>query len=72
VPDSRHRPYPTDLTDAEWAALEPLLPPPSRLGRPLEWARRAMAEAIFYLLRSGCTLRGLLAASTAWIGSSVC
>ncbi len=31
------RTYPTDLTDAHWAVLEPLLPPPKRLpgaGRP--------------------------------------
>jgi len=30
------RPYPSDLSDAEWVALEPLLPPPSRIGRPLK------------------------------------
>jgi putative transposase len=57
--DRRFRPYPTDLSDAEWAALEPLLPPPSRLGRPLKWSRRTMAEAIFYLVRSGCAWRML-------------
>ena len=53
------RPYPSDLSDAEWVALEPLLPPPSRIGRPLKWPRRAMAEAIFYLVRSGCAWRML-------------
>lgn len=53
------RPYPSDLSDAEWAVLEPLLPPPSRIGRPLKWPRRAMAEAIFYLVRSGCAWRML-------------
>ncbi len=42
------RPYPSDLSDAEWVALKPLFPPPSRIGRPLKWPRRAMAEAIFY------------------------
>jgi putative transposase len=59
VPDADRQPYPSDLTDAEWAALEPLLPPPSRRGRPLKWARRLMAEAIFYLVRSGCAWRML-------------
>ena len=54
-----NRAYPSDLTDAEWVALEPLLPPPSRIGRPLKWPRRAMAEAIFYLVRSGCAWRML-------------
>ncbi|WP_222183995.1 transposase, partial [Geminicoccus harenae] len=53
------RPYPSDLSDAEWTALEPLLPPPSHLGRPPKWPRRVMAEAIFYLVRSGCAWRML-------------
>ena len=53
------RSYPSDLSDAEWAVLEPLLPPAARIGRPLKWQRRAMAEAIFYLVRSGCAWRML-------------
>lgn len=57
MPDPCPRPYPTDLSDAEWVALEPLLPPHSRLGRPLKWPRRVMAEAIVYLARSGCAWR---------------
>ena len=57
--EPRPRRYPTDLSDAEWAALEPLLPPPARTGRPLKWPRRPMAEAIFYLVRSGCAWRML-------------
>ncbi len=39
--------------------LEPLLPPPSRTGRPRKWPRRLMAEAIFHLVRSGCAWRML-------------
>ena len=53
-----HR-YLTDLSDAEWAALEPLLPPPARTGRPWKWPRRLMVEAVFYLVRSGCQWRML-------------
>ncbi len=53
------RPYPSDLSDAEWAVLRPLLPPPSLTGRPLKRPRREMAEAIFYLVRSGCAWRML-------------
>lgn len=53
------RRYPTDLSDAEWAALGPLLPPPAARGRPLKWPRRLMVEAIFYLVRSGCAWRML-------------
>lgn len=59
MPDRRARPYPTDLSDAEWAVLEPLLPAPARTGRPLKWPRRLMVEAIFYLVRSGCAWRML-------------
>ena len=44
------RRYPTDLSEPEWAALEPLLPPLASRGRPLKWPRRLMAEAIFYLV----------------------
>jgi hypothetical protein len=31
---------PSDLTDAEWAVLEPFLPPPSFVGRPRKWPMR--------------------------------
>jgi transposase len=48
---------PTDLTDAEWAALEPLLPLPAPRGRPPKWPRRLIAEAVFHLVRSGCARR---------------
>lgn len=56
---SQYGRYPTDLSDAEWAVLEPLPPPPPRLGRPRKWPRRLMVEAIFYLVRSGCAWRML-------------
>ena len=55
---SPHR-YPHDLSDAEWAVLEPLLPPPSPKGRPVKSLRPLIAEAIFYLVRSGCAERML-------------
>ena len=45
--------YETDLTDAEWAVIEPLLPLPSRRGRPPKWAMREIFNAIFYVLRGG-------------------
>ncbi|GAA3443282.1 IS5 family transposase [Planomonospora venezuelensis] len=53
-----HRcPYPTDLTDAEWALLEPLVPPPKRGGRPVRHSRREIVNAIAYWLRAGCAWR---------------
>jgi transposase len=41
-------PYPSDLTDAEWKLLEPLLPGPKKLGRPARYSRRLVLNAIFY------------------------
>src|SRR5436190_24158607 len=50
-----HRPnYPTDLTEARWQILEPLVPPIKGGGRPADHARREIVNAIFYVLRSGC------------------
>src|SRR3954447_10816042 len=46
--------YDTDLTDAQWAILEPLLPPPPGGGRPRTTDLREVLNAILYLLRSGC------------------
>lgn len=45
--------YSSDLTDAEWAVVEPELAAPSRLGRPPKWTRREIMNALFYVLRSG-------------------
>ena len=42
-----------DLTDAEWAFLEPLLPPPSRRGRPRQVKLREVVNAIFHVLWTG-------------------
>ncbi len=52
-----HLRYGSDLTDREWAVLEPLLPAPGGTGRPRRWPMREMLNAIFYVLRSGCPWR---------------
>jgi putative transposase len=49
--------YETDLTDAEWAKLEPLIPAPKPGGRPAKYERREIVNAILYLLRTGCSWR---------------
>ena len=49
--------YPSDLTDSEWQALQRLLPPPAKRGRPRERDLREIFNGIFYLLRSGCAWR---------------
>lgn len=51
-PSARH-----DLTDAEWALLAPLLPTPSRRGRPRTWDIRSLVNGIFFRIRTGCPWR---------------
>src|SRR5918994_2778188 len=51
------KPYPTDLSDAEWTCIEPHLPPAKELGRPRIHSPREILDAIFYVLRSGCQWR---------------
>ena len=51
--------YPSNLTDAEWERLKPLIPEASPGGRPRKTDMRAAMNAIFYLLRTGCPWRYL-------------
>lgn len=53
------KPYPSDLSDAEWAILEPLIPPARPGGHPRTVNMREVVNAIFYLLRTGCQWRQL-------------
>ena len=52
----RTRRYDTDLTDAQFALIEPFLPKRKRTGRPPADLREVL-NAIFYLVRSGCQWR---------------
>jgi len=47
------KPYPSDLTDEQWAIVQPLIPV-HRVGRPPQVDMRAVLNATFYLNRSGC------------------
>jgi putative transposase len=53
------RAYPSDLSDAEFAVLEPHLPPPRPRGRPWRWPLRAILDGIFYIIRTGAQWRQL-------------
>ena len=53
------RAYASDLTDAQWALLEPLIPRPLPGERPAEIERREIVNGILYVLRSGCGWRHL-------------
>jgi len=52
-------PYPSDLRDAQWALVEPLLSAPKPGGRHEAHPRREVVNAILYLLRTGCSWRQL-------------
>jgi transposase len=52
--DRRSGRYSTDLTAAEFALIEDLLPDRKRLGRPRSTDFRKVIDAILYLLRTGC------------------
>src|SRR5690348_8677171 len=72
--------YLSDVTDAEWAVLEPLVTPATRRGRPRLHPLRRILNAIFSLVRSGCAWRLLprdlppwqtvftISGSGAWMG----
>ena len=53
------KPYPTDLTDAQWDVLEPLLPPDTTRGHPRTTDLREVVKGILYVLRGGIPWRML-------------
>jgi transposase len=57
--DRRGLRYPSDLTDAEWAVVAPLIRPAKRGGRPRSVAVREVLNAIFYVLATGCQWKAL-------------
>ena len=55
--DQSRKKYASDLTDEQWAIVEPMIPPAkqsTRGGRPREVDMREVLNTIFYLNRSGC------------------
>ncbi len=60
---TRPRRYPSDMSEAEWAVCEPLLPAPAWLagrgGRPASWCMRDIVDAIRYLTHNGPVWRAL-------------
>src|SRR6478609_6831793 len=53
------RGYPSDLSDEQWAVIEALVPAVRSGGRPEKHPRRAIVNAIFYVVRTGCSWRQL-------------
>ena len=54
-----HQPYSTDLTDAQWEIVAPLLPPPRPRGRRPSVDRRRVLDGIFYQAKNACGWRDL-------------
>src|SRR5215207_152465 len=65
----RHASYPSDLTDDQWAIVEPWLTPAARAdrrGRPREVDLREVTNAVLYVLQEGCRWRALPHDFPAW------
>jgi transposase len=67
---TRSRRYPSDMSDAEWAVIEPLLPAPGwtlgQGGCPGSYCRRDVVDGIRYLVHNGCVWRALPADLPHW------
>ncbi len=57
--DRRGLRYPSDLNDAEWALVAPLIPPGRRGGRKRSVDVREVLNAVFYVLATGCQWQAL-------------
>ena len=51
--------YPSDLMDAEWALVEPLIPPAKRGGNKRTVDLRAVVQGLLYVLSAGCQWRAI-------------
>ena len=50
---AEHKPYPTDLTDAQWSEIEALY---SEM-RNRKWSKRELTNAVLYIVKTGCKWR---------------
>jgi len=57
--DRDHLRYPSDLSDAEWALIEPFIAPARHGGRRREVDVREVVNAIMYVLSTGCQWRAI-------------
>ena len=53
------QPYPSDLSNEQWAQVERFIPAPKPGGRPAVYERREVVNALLYLNRTGCQWRAL-------------
>lgn len=55
--ERRH--YPSDLTDVQWQLMQPLVPPPHKVGSRQKIDRREIINGILYINRTGCAWRSM-------------
>lgn len=55
----RQKTYPSDLTDAQWGLIEPLIPPANPNTRPRKHPMREVVNALLYVVKEGCSWRAL-------------
>lgn len=60
------KPYPTDLTDEQWAIMMQFLPSDAATGRPRRLSLREITDAILYIVCAGCARRLLPHDFPAW------
>ncbi|MFF2999499.1 transposase [Streptomyces sp. NPDC057950] len=61
-----------DLTDEQWAVLEPLLPTGTKAGRPPVWLRRQLIDGIRFRVRTGVPWRDVPVEYGRGAGSTTC
>jgi len=57
--DRGHLRYPSDLTDAEWEHVAPVIPPAKRSGNNRRVDVREVVNGLMYILSTGCQLRAV-------------
>ena len=55
----KRQPYPSDLSQPEWAQVCRFIPAPKPGGRPAKYERREIVNALLYVARTGCQWRAL-------------
>lgn len=58
-PKPERKPYPSDLTDAQWAVLEPLMPVTRPRGQERIHSYRGILNGLLYILRGGNPWRAM-------------
>ena len=63
---AKYEPYPSDLNEKEWRLISGFIPRPQKRRRPPQYSKKEIINAIFYLVRSGCTWRMLPKEMPSW------